>query len=413
VASVNKGLIKELGKTIIAQVKEDLQRSDTILVTDRARTDAQWRIKTIVEGRSSLMSAVERDALLNYVSHGVLGDADPDSWLDQFNEKTTSERTTTEKTTSFDTASPKPYPSAGTLVITEDGRAYRDERFSAAPPFAGIALALILAGAMAVGFLKGMQESTQQANVHLDPKLTHYFMAKPDIWVKRNPKINYDIDLSKQPYFVYVPENYTGKKPFGLVVYVSNLESCQQVPQGWKDVLAERQLLLVIPQNAGNTVAEDDRVGRGVMGALAMMKEYNIDRSRIYAAGFSGGARSAGDMGFWQSDLVCGTIQDCGSNFVRPVKHERGKNWIDSNGNRYGVADVDPGDVQAAHDKVRFVLITGPRDFRHGNLLDLYENGFHKSGFHCKLIDVPNMGHEDCSGDVFDQALSYIAAPDN
>lgn len=166
--------------------------------------------------------------------------------------------------------------------------------------------------------------------------------------------------------------------------------------------------MFLVAQEAGNSCEEPRREGRAVLGALGMMAEYKIDRSRIYAAGCSGGARCAGDLAFHQSDLFSATIQDCGSNFYRPVRHLHTQNWTDTNGNPYGLVSTSAQNVHDARTRVRFVLITGSNDFRHGNLLDLYEDGFRQEGFRCKLIDVPGMGHGDCSGPVLAQALDFI-----
>lgn len=271
---------------------------------------------------------------------------------------------------------------------------------------AGALIWLILFVAL---FITRAQLTTHHSSFNGDPKLVHYFPAQLDINVKRNPLIDYDQDIAHHPYYVYVPPNYTGKQPFGLIVYISPSDTYQDVPSGWKDVLAQRQLLFVVPQLAGNHSISNIRDGLAVLGAFGMIHDYNVDRSRIYVAGLSGGARAAGETAFWQSDLFSGTIQSCGADFYRPVKHERTTNWTDTNGNSYGVLDTSPGDVSAAKEEIRFVLITGTNDFRHPNLLDLYENGFHKEGFHCKLIDVPGMGHADASAEVLNEALDYIS----
>ena len=56
----------------------------------------------------------------------------------------------------------------------------------------------------------------------------------------------------------------------------------------------------------------------------------------------------------------------------------------------------------------KFVFVTGPKDFRHDYILDLYNGGFLKNGFRAKLLDVPTMGHQICSGDSLEQALGFI-----
>ena len=58
--------------------------------------------------------------------------------------------------------------------------------------------------------------------------------------------------------------------------------------------------------------------------------------------------------------------------------------------------------------RMRFVLITGEHDFRRGNILDLYHDGFSKHGFPTKLLDVPGMGHDVCTADILEQALDFL-----
>jgi hypothetical protein len=238
-----------------------------------------------------------------------------------------------------------------------------------------------------------------QSIVRLDPGVTNT--------LERSNAVDYSLNLAQEQYFLYVPKSYSGKQPFGLVVYISPTDGAG-LPTGWSDVLDRRHLLYIAPFGAGNSCMQKRRTGLGVLGTLAMMKTYKIDPSRVYAAGLSGGARSASDLGFHQPDLFSGTIQDCGSNFYRAVPQVLATNMTDTNGYSYGVRRVPANKLQEAKAKVRFVLITGPNDFRHGNLTDIFNGGFKPEGFLAKLIDVPGMGHQDCSGETLDQALNFI-----
>lgn len=220
--------------------------------------------------------------------------------------------------------------------------------------------------------------------------------------------INYALSPLKEKYYVWVPPDFSRAQVYGLIVYTSPLDQCG-IPAGWAEVLTRHKFLFVAAQNAGNNVNLSRRCGLGVLGALEMMHSYRIDPSRIYAAGLSGGARTASALAFWQPDIFRGTIQDCGSNFYRAVARRaapRPQNELDAT---YGVLDsTSAQDATTAKGAVKFVLITGPGDFRHGYLLDIYNNGFLADGFRAKLIDVDSMGHEECSGSVLEQALNYL-----
>ncbi|MFN8609094.1 MAG: hypothetical protein U0931_16280 [Vulcanimicrobiota bacterium] len=221
--------------------------------------------------------------------------------------------------------------------------------------------------------------------------------------------IDYRLNYEKEKFFVYRPSTYNPTETWGLIVYISPSDSCTSIPAGWDGVLKGNKLLFVSPQGAGNTCEMRRRLGLGVMAALEMTQTHKIDPNRIYAAGLSGGARTAGQLGFYQSDLFHGTIQDCGADFYKPVPSVKATNHTDSNGNAdYGLFKASAREVQAARLNQKFVLITGPADFRHGNILDLYEGGFQPDGFTCKLLDVPGMGHEDCKASVLQQALDFL-----
>lgn len=232
-----------------------------------------------------------------------------------------------------------------------------------------------------------------------------------NISVARSLQVDYGIDVSREHFYVYAPPNYSGKEAFGLVVYVSPSDSFTQMPDGWAEVLRKRKLLFVAPQGAGNHCPQSRRMGLAILGALSLMDRYRIDRSRVYAAGLSGGARTAGDMGFYQSDLFRGTIQMCGSDFYYRVPQYYATSETDTNGSPYGTIDVPSDNIAAAKSRVRFVLITGSNDFRRGNVADIYYYGFKQQGFAAKMIDVPGMGHQDCSAATLDQALTFIEGP--
>ncbi|MBS2035905.1 hypothetical protein JST97_13030 [bacterium] len=221
--------------------------------------------------------------------------------------------------------------------------------------------------------------------------------------------IDYRLNYEKEQFYVYRPSNYNPTETWGLLVYISHADSWQGVPPGWDSVLKSNKLLFVCPQRAGNGCEMRRRLGLGVLAALEMSQTHRIDPNRIYAAGLSGGARTAGLLGFYQSDLFHGTIQDCGADFYKPVPSVKATSHTDSNGNtNYGLFQASAREVENARRNQKFVLITGSNDFRHGNILDLYEGGFLPDGFNCKLIDVPGMGHEDCKASVLQQALDFL-----
>jgi hypothetical protein len=226
--------------------------------------------------------------------------------------------------------------------------------------------------------------------------------------LRPNPNIRYDLDLSKESYFLFTPAGYTGKEPHGLIVYTSPNNEMKALPWGWKPVLERRKLLFLAAQSAGNGRDGASRCGLAVLGALTVIQKNNIDPHRVYAAGFSGGARVSGRLGLFQSDIFHGTIQSCGADFYAEVPQVHPVSREAASLGPYGLMGATQEEIDQATANARFVIITGPNDFRYANILNLYEGGFAKSPLKTKLIDVAGMGHEDCGPQALSQALDFI-----
>jgi Esterase PHB depolymerase len=224
---------------------------------------------------------------------------------------------------------------------------------------------------------------------------------------RRDPHVSYGFDPNVERFFVHVPEDYTGETAYGLIVFTDADSDSRQLPEGWQAVLDQRKFLYIAAQAAGNDQYSNRRLGLAVLGALEMMKHYRVDPSRVYAAGFSGGARMAGLLGFYQADLFHGTIQNCGADFYKPVPTQAATSTVDTAGNPYGLFDATADEITSAR-SVRFALITGSRDFRHGNILDIFNGGFAAEGFKAKLFDVPGMPHDTADAQTLSAAIDFI-----
>jgi len=222
-----------------------------------------------------------------------------------------------------------------------------------------------------------------------------------------NLHVNSDLDPAVEKYFLYVPPGYDGSEGYGLIVFTNASDRLTQLPAGWGDVLNARKYIFVAAQNVGNDQPRGRRLGLAVMGALKTKERYRINPNRVYAAGFSGGARMAGMLGFYRPDIFQGTLQNCGADFYRPVAVVHATSQLDTAGNRYGVIETSEEEVRRAK-AVRFVLVTGTNDFRRGNILDIFHGGFEQDGFQAKLFDIPGMAHDICDGVTLSQALDFL-----
>jgi poly(3-hydroxybutyrate) depolymerase len=221
-----------------------------------------------------------------------------------------------------------------------------------------------------------------------------------------SPHVAYNLVPSNERFFVYVPFGYTGSEAYGLIVF-TYADASAGLPAGWQAVLDARKYIFVAAENAGNDQLHGRRLGLAVMAALEMMKTYRVDPARVYAAGFSGGARMSGLLAFYQTDIFRGTLQNCGADFYKAVPIVSATTQLDTAGQPYGRLAASDAEVRGAK-KVRFVLITGTNDFRRGNILDIFHGGFERDGFQAKLFDVPGMGHDICDGDTLARALDFL-----
>lgn len=232
------------------------------------------------------------------------------------------------------------------------------------------------------------------------------FPAPPSV----SRHIDYRLMPTQEQFFVHIPASYTGSEPYGLVVFTHAGDRMTGLPCGWAKVLDANKLVLVAAQSAGNKHPVSRRLGLAVLGALEMKARYNIDPRRIYAAGFSGGARMSNLLGFYQSDLFTGTIQNCGADFYRPVPQVEASTALDTAGRPYGLlaAGATASEIERARSTVRFVMITGGKDFRRGNILDVFNGGYLVYGFQAMLFDVPNMEHDFCDARTLAKAIAFL-----
>ncbi|MDH4107826.1 MAG: hypothetical protein OEW35_05890 [Gammaproteobacteria bacterium] len=92
---------------------------------------------------------------------------------------------------------------------------------------------------------------------------------------------------------VFVPDAYDPARPAGLIVYISPSDA-GNLPRGWGLLLEERNLIWIAANRSGNRQVVARRIALAVLATGAIANRYELDRDRVYLAGFSGGARVAG-----------------------------------------------------------------------------------------------------------------------
>jgi hypothetical protein len=255
-----------------------------------------------------------------------------------------------------------------------------------------LAAGLQLAGADDPG---GFPSPGEKKLVHFDAALPH--VAHPAAGV------DYTFDLAAESFEIFVPRNYSDREPFGIFAFMDAADA-MTLPKSWEAVLEKEKLICLIPQKIGNNQPFARRAGLTYVGLLKAAARYKADPDRIFTGGMSGGARSAVQLAFLHNDVIAGNIAICGANFYQPVPRLQATN-SDMN---YGVWPVPPARADEARSRVRFAFITGPKDFRHGNILDICQGGFEQHGFQSRLIDVPGLGHELCSTETLQAAFDFV-----
>ena len=249
-------------------------------------------------------------------------------------------------------------------------------------------------------FLAGQAHAAQEAA--LKTGVQTFAGTLPKI-AENDSSLDWNFDLSQEKFYIAVPRNYMRQQPFGLLVFISPSDECTALPPGWASVLSETKLIFVAPQKCGNEHPVSRRAGLAVLAATKMLEMARIDRERIYVAGFSGGARVASRAPFLRPTLFSGAFAISGADFPRRLPRVRA-----TEKDEYGYFSLTEKQMNDTKQRAKFVLVTGPKDFRHGNILDIYEGGYQKDGYSVKLIDVPGMGHAICSSKPLRDGVAFL-----
>ncbi len=220
---------------------------------------------------------------------------------------------------------------------------------------------------------------------------------RPGSWM------SYDLDLSQESVYIRLPKGYQPQRPAGLIVFI-NAGDTMGVPDDWKRELDRRYLIYAAPQRVGNAQDNRRRGGLAVLTLLKMIEQYKVDPKRVFLTGFSGGARVASMVAFWHPELVRGVFPICGLEYPGAVP--RVKATQDYPG--FGTWTADPAQTDQARKTVKFAPVTGPKDFRYGNIQDIVAGGFTPQGFQIRLFDVPKMGHQVCDGKTLAAVLDWL-----
>ncbi|MCB9744895.1 MAG: hypothetical protein H6741_31600 [Alphaproteobacteria bacterium] len=226
--------------------------------------------------------------------------------------------------------------------------------------------------------------------------------------------VDYSLDLETETYDLYVPPAYDGSEPYGLVLYI-NAANDGDTPGEWEAALDAHRLIRVGGEGIGNAVNVDVRMGKMVLAAYRAMELFHLDRSRVYATGTSGGARTAMVMSLLQPELIPAAFPLCGASWFEEVEQSYETQEPDSHYEYWGDFFYPDVNGQPYADFVlpyaqRFALMTSFDDFREGDILNVYHHGLIPRGLQARLLETSGGHCATTSAQVAD-ALSFIEDP--
>lgn len=203
----------------------------------------------------------------------------------------------------------------------------------------------------------------------------------------------YPIDLAKERFLVYVPpDGPPSPRGFALLVFVSPSERAG-LPLSWTAQLNHYGVIFVSPEHAGNADADlSRRVPLALSAEENIVRQYPVDRERIYIGGFSGGSRVAERIALGYPDVFRGALLNAGA------------------GPLGGVYPLPQRDLlQRFQSSSHLVYVTGERDTVN---LDTDASSSQSMQDWCvrdvETYQSPNAGHEAMSSPAFGEALNRL-----
>lgn len=183
---------------------------------------------------------------------------------------------------------------------------------------------------------------------------------------------------------IYVPEK---PKNNGVLVYVSPTPSGEP-DSGWPEVFEDKNLIWVAAERFGNTEPSAQRVLVALMGLTKVQQSFQVDYSRIYIAGLSGGGRVASIAATSFPRIFTGAIYIVGADFWK----EKDKPLVD------------------LISRNRYVFITGDRDFNRQEIRKVFKKYIKAGAGQALLMDLDGYGHHNPDTGQLSTALEFLDA---
>ena len=225
---------------------------------------------------------------------------------------------------------------------------------------------------------------TAESIVGLDNPKSILKLAKDKPWMVNGAQPAGEPDYR---YRVWVPEDYRRDRPAGIVSYIPPSDH-GFMHKTLTPAMLERNLIVIAPLNAGNTVDVPMRITRAIYAVELLKRRYAIDDNRVYISGSSGGGRAASIAMYHRPDLFVGGLPLFGAN---PI--DNAPNPAKNDGSAFQGLDKMPSrDDFKQMARNRYAIVTGEKDYNKDNCQAVFNN-LKKRGLNASFTVLPGVGH--------------------
>jgi len=218
-----------------------------------------------------------------------------------------------------------------------------------------------------------------------------------------------DYQAGSQTADLYVPPSYDPAVPIGIYIHINAGETAR-LPQNLEPVFDQHSLIGASPDQTGNTRHDPERFARALDTVTTLKKHYNIDDSRVYVGGISGGALIAILSGMLYPDTFRGIIAT--EHALSPLYRDRiakdeEVREMAANGQRWSHI---LGKDSYAYDQ----LASYPTSWKYDAWFDHSEPTTrirYEPLFDCYNQQIEGMGHTNAAPEVFERSLIFVDAP--
>ena len=206
---------------------------------------------------------------------------------------------------------------------------------------------------------------------------------------------------------LFVPAAARTGSPHGLLVWISSDPTGQIPNPEWAKQLAAHHLAWVGPNQVSNEREVALRIGLALDAIIAAKQRFNLDESRVYIGGLSGGAKSAFRALLYYPEVFHGALLAAGIEYFRPVAvraRAAGVQWPERFGTPRYLAQAKALPV---------AITTGMADFNFEHINDVVV-GMRVDGFtHVQVFNWPNLAHAPPPAAAFERALAWLESHGN